>query len=110
MEQIFVALSVALTSIIAYQIMVRVGVTRRGSVRRAIVALLDYAGTFVLFLAFNLVVGAAIILLIRTFTQRFIALYYLDNLILVILSAAQGFVFQLWWRPDARPPSSTRSF
>ena len=70
------------------------------SVFQALKALLDWAGLFAIFLAANLLLGAAVILLIRALTPRFIALYELENLLMLILSAAQAFVFQAWWRRE----------
>jgi len=55
---------------------------------------------FAVFLAANLTLGAAVILLVRALTPRFVALYTLENLLLLILSAAQAFVFQAWWKRD----------
>ena len=71
-----------------------------GSVFQALKALLDWAGLFAIFLAANLMLGAAAILLIRALTPRFVALYVLENLLMLILSAAQAFVFQAWWNRD----------
>ena len=98
MEQAFVILLVAITSAIAYAASSRNTITR--SMRRAIRTLVECVGAFALFLAFNLAAGAAIVFLIRGLTSRFIALYELQSLLLVILSAAQGFVFQLWWKRE----------
>lgn len=100
MGQIFIALLVAFTSAVAYRIMVRASAPHPGSLRRAVEALLDYAGALVLFLTVNIVAGVAIILLLRGLTTRFIALYQLDDMMLVILSGIQGFVFNIWWRRD----------
>jgi len=66
----------------------------------AVRALFDWAGVFALFFAANLALGAVVILLLRGITQRFYALYGLQNLLLLILSAGQAFVFQMWWRDD----------
>ena len=100
MEQAFIIALVALTSVIAYGMTKRLTSQGGGSVGKAIRALFDYAGTFVLFLVFNIAAGAVVILLVRGFTPRFVGLYQLENLMLLFLSAAQGFVFQRWWRRD----------
>lgn len=71
-----------------------------GSIVQALRALLDWAGMFAIFLAANLTLGGAVILLIRALTPRFVALYALDNLLILVLSAAQAFVFQAWWKRD----------
>lgn len=67
------------------------------SIREAIGALVEWAGTFALFFALNLTFGAVLIFLIRGLTRRFVALYALENLPLLILSGAQAIVFQAYW-------------
>jgi hypothetical protein len=71
-----------------------------GSILQALSAVLDWAGMFAIFLAANLMLGAAVILLIRALTPRFVTLYALENLLMLILSAAQAFVFRAWWRRE----------
>lgn len=100
MEEIFVVLLVLITSTIAYRATGRSRAAGPGSLRVAIHALLDYVGAFAVFVIFNLSAGAIFILLIRGFTPYFVGLYQLKNPMLLVLSAAQGFVFQLWWRHD----------
>jgi hypothetical protein len=68
------------------------------SMLQALRALLDWAGMFSIFLAANLTLGTVVILLIRVLTPRFVALYALENLLMLVLSAAQAFVFQAWWK------------
>jgi hypothetical protein len=48
---------------------------------------------FVMFLVSNVVLGALLVLILRTFTGRFLSIYVLGNMLLVILSAVQAFVF-----------------
>jgi hypothetical protein len=55
---------------------------------------------FAIFLTANLMLGTAVILLIRALTPHFVALYALENLLMLVLSAAQAFVFQAWWRRE----------
>ena len=100
MELIFVTFLVALTSIAAYRATKRIRPSTTNSVRDAVRALLECIGASALFLAGNLALGVLVIFLIREFTPRFVALYALENLLLLILSATQGFVFQLWWKHD----------
>ena len=66
------------------------------SLRAVTRTILACIGASMLCLAFNLTLGAAIIFLIRGVTTHFVTLYTLENLTLLILSVAQGFVFQLW--------------
>jgi hypothetical protein len=94
-DNIFVLVIVAVTSAITY-----FGTQRnnRAKIHAAIRAFFEYAGTFSLFFVANIVFGFFIILLIRTFTPLFVALYALENVLLLILSAAQAFVFHRSWK------------
>ena len=101
LEPVFILALVATTTLISYVSLKRV---RPQDARRAIVealgALLDWAGLFAIFFAANAAVGAVVILLIRGLTPRFVGLYALEDLLLLILSAAQAFVFRICWRRD----------
>ena|ERR1700733_9819651 len=94
MELIFVVLLVLLTSTFAYQVMKRLQRPGPRSIRAAVRAFFEWVGAFTLFLTANVALGVLIILLIRGFTQRFVALYELENLLLFVLSAVQAFVFR----------------
>jgi hypothetical protein len=64
-------------------------------------AITEWIGAFALFLTINLLLGLAIILIIRGFTHHyFMTVYELEDPILIVVSAAQGFVFQRWWTLD----------
>jgi len=93
-DNIFILLIVAVTSAITYITMQH---HTRARIHEAIHALFEYAGTFSLFFTANIAFGVFIIFLIRTFTPRFVALYSLENVLLLILSAAQAFVFHRSW-------------
>ena len=95
MESIFIFLIVGITSAITYFAPRR---DKRARIREAIRALFEYAGTFSLFFAANIGFGVFVIFFIRTFTSRFVALYTLENMLLLILSAAQAFVFHRSWK------------
>jgi hypothetical protein len=64
----------------------------------AIRSFFEWTGTFSLFFVANLALGTLIVFFIRTFTPTFIALYALQNVLLLILSAAQAFVFHSVWK------------
>jgi hypothetical protein len=100
MEEVFVVLLVASTTFIAYRATQRAASAGPGSVRAAMHALFDFVGAFAIFLVFNLTVGTIFILLLRSLTEVFIPIYGLMNSLLPLLSAAQGFVFHVWWRRD----------
>ncbi len=100
-ELIFIAALVGATTFAAFTAAKAVRPpSARGSILQALSAMLDWAGMFAIFLAANLMLGTAVILAIRALTPRFVALYTLENLLMLILSAAQAFVFQAWWRRE----------
>lgn len=97
MEGMFLPLLVALTSVTAYGIGVRVlGLSRRG-LARAVGRTLELAGLTMMFLVANLALGLAIVLATRALSTRFVSVYILNDMTLVALSALQGVVFG-WWR------------
>jgi hypothetical protein len=100
MEIIFLILLVGFTSTFAHQCTRRLRPLSAGSLTAAVGEFFEWIGTFALFFAANLALGVVIISLIRGFTPRFVTLYVLENLLLLILSAAQAFVFQHWWKHD----------
>jgi hypothetical protein len=59
----------------------------------AVRTLLDWAGLFAVFTGANLVFGLVVLSLLRLFSAGFVSLYDLDSSLLLILSAAQAFVF-----------------
>jgi hypothetical protein len=97
-ELLFIFSLAALTTGAACVLTHRVLPLNSISVMEAVRALVDWAGAFTVFFAANLALGAVVILLIRALTARFIALYALGDFLLVIVSAGQAFVFQMWWR------------
>ena len=90
MGLVLITLIVVFTSWIAYHATKDHGAA---SLRLAFGAFLEFIGMFVLFFAANLVLGFLIVLLVRTFSQRFLSIYFLGNILLLILSAVQAFVF-----------------
>ena len=100
-EMVFMAALIGVTTLIAFAAAKALRPpAAAGSILQALTALLDWAGMFAIFLAANLTLGGAGILLIRALTPRFVALYALDNLLILVLTAAQAFVFQAWWKRD----------
>lgn len=97
MSQILISSLVAVTSAAAYLIMSRWRPLNMRALRHALGGLLDWIGLFTLFLVANLGIGVVLILLVRGFTPRFISLYELQNLMVLVLSGVQAFVFQQWW-------------
>ena len=68
---------------------------------RAVAAMLEMAGIAVLFLACNLMLGAAIVLAIRSASSVFVSIYMLNDVSLVALSILRGAVFFCWRRRGA---------
>ena len=99
-ELIFAVGVVIVTSLVTYGASNKLHPRSARPMSEAIRTLFDWAGVFVLFFAANLALGLVVIFLLRGITQRFFALYGLENFLLLILSAAQAFVFQMWWRGD----------
>ena len=100
MDSLFILVLVTLTSLFAYY---ATHWNNHTTMRDAIRAFFEWAGTFSIFLAINLLFGASIVLFIRTFTPRFVSLYTLQNVLLLVLSAAQAFVFHHWWKRRGFP-------
>src|SRR5262245_12781545 len=71
--------------------------TRKISLGNAVRRFVEYLGAFVIFLMANMVLGVALILLIRWTTARFVSIYLLDDVMLIILSAVQALIFYSWW-------------
>ncbi len=96
-EVLLLPLLVALTSVTAGVIGVRVLGLPRRRLARAVGRTLELAGLTVVFLVANLALGLAIVLATRALSTRFVSAYILNDVSLVALSALQGVVFG-WWR------------
>jgi hypothetical protein len=95
---------VALTSLGAYGLGVRVLRLSPGTLPCAMRRLLLGVGLALLFLAANAVLGMTAILATRA-TGRFITPYLINDVTLVILSLLQGLVFAHWLEASReRPP------
>ena len=97
MDNLFGSILVVITSIATY------GITRRhaaesASVRHAFRIVLECLGASTVFLGINAALGTLVILGLRSFTPLFLSVYVLNDLMLIVLSILQGFVFHLWWR------------
>jgi hypothetical protein len=82
----------------AYKIAIRQVSLKDRPLRPAVETVLECIGASSVFMAVNLILGAAIILATRGWTSLFVSLYIIGDFTLVILSIFQGFLFQLWWR------------
>ena len=70
------------------------------SMGQAVRALVDWAGMFAIFFGANTALGAVVILLFRGITPHFVPVYKLENIHLLVLSAAQAFIFQKLWKSE----------
>ena len=103
MEELFLPLLVALTSVGAYAVgRVVLGLSPRElgpAVRHA----LEVTGLAVVFLFANLGIGLAAVLGARALSTRFISVYILNDASLIALSALQAIVVDWWWRSAPGP-------
>jgi hypothetical protein len=98
MDQVFLLLLTATTSLGAVVLGVRALGLSRGSLKAAGHCALELVGASVVFFVVNLVVGLPVILAVRALTSQFLSVYLLDDLMLVALSTLQGLVFCCWRR------------
>jgi hypothetical protein len=92
-----VAAALALTSLAAYAIgRRRHGLSPRG-LRDAVAAALETIGLGVLFLGVNAALIVVPILLLRTWSGRFLSVYEVDAGTLAAVSLGQALVYR-WWR------------
>jgi len=104
-SEIYMMTAAILTSAAAYLVIRRRWRFARGSLRLAIRRTVECAGLSLLFFVGNLVVEAALVLLARALTGRFVTLYLAGDLMIVPISCLQG-VAVWWWRDLARRPRS----
>jgi hypothetical protein len=94
MELTFVTMLALLTSTFALIVMKRLRRPGAPSISESLRAFFEWVGAFTVFLTANVALGVLIILVIRAFTAHFVALYDLENLLLIAWSAVQAFVFR----------------
>lgn len=98
MDQVFLLLLTATTSLGAVVLGVRALGLSRGKLKMAGHCALELVGASVVFFVLNLVVGLPVILAVRALTSQFLSVYLLNDLMLVALSTLQGLVFCCWRR------------
>jgi hypothetical protein len=89
---------VALTSLGAYVVATQRLGLRHDTLPAAIGETLEWVGLAVVFLAGNLAVGVALVFGFRILSGRFISVYGLSDITLVVLSVLQAFLLQSWRR------------
>ena len=95
-------LIVALTSLVAYLVAVRRLGMRPSDLPRAVAGVADSLGTGVIFTLVNLAAAGALVLGLRALTGRFFTLYSLDDVVWLVVSLLQGWLWRLW-RDAPRP-------
>ena len=99
MDALYLIGLVALTSALLWLVgRRRLGL--RAPLRPALERLLEWVGLSVLFYALNLLIGFALVLLLRKVTGSFISMYVNTDATLALLAAFQAVVFQ-WWRAES---------
>jgi hypothetical protein len=97
LEDLLIYVLTAMTSFAV----VFVGITRLAlkpvTLRAALREFTECLGASVLFFAFNSLLAIAVVFLVRGL-WGFVSVYLLTNWMLVVISAFQGFVVQMWWR------------
>jgi len=97
LESAFIYVLLAATS----ALMICLGVMRFGlkmdTLGNVLREISECVGASVVFFAINAGLGVTVVFLVRG-AFAFLSLYAVTELMLVFLSAVQGFVFQLWWR------------
>lgn len=96
-----VTVLVAVTSLLAFAVGVRVFGLPAAGVRAAAACAIETVGFGFAFFAANVTIGLTAALLARAFVG-FASLYPSNDLVLLLLSLFQGLVFSLWRRGGAR--------
>jgi hypothetical protein len=60
---------------------------------------IEAVGTGTVFLLLNLALGITVLLSARYLLERFVPLYTLDDVTIIVLSFIQGLAFDSWRRP-----------
>jgi hypothetical protein len=94
--------AVALTSLAAYLVAVMHLGLRPSDLGRALGRLADSLGSGVVFALLNVVTAAGLILGLRAATDRFFSFYALDDLVWLVVSVLQGWIWRLWRESTTR--------
>jgi hypothetical protein len=88
--------TVALTSLVAYLFAVKRLGLRPADLRGALARLADSVGSGLIFTLVNLAAAVGIVLVLRAVTGRFVSLYALDDVVWLVVSMLQGWIWRLW--------------
>ena len=108
MESVYILLVAGLTSVAAYIL----GITRlrfpRSGLWQALGKTCECVGLTLVFFSLNLAVGMLTILAVRSLTSRFVSLYVVSDILLLVLSLLQALIFQ-GWREGSPPHHASES-
>jgi hypothetical protein len=108
MESVYILIVAGLTSVAAYIL----GITRlrfsRSGLWRALGRTCECVGLTLVFFLLNLAVGMLAILAVRSLTGRFVSLYIITDILLLVLSLLQAMIFQAW-QEGSRPHHTSES-
>jgi hypothetical protein len=88
--------AVALTSLVAFLVAVRRLGLRASDLPRVLARIADLVGTGLVFALVNLAVAGGFVLALRALTGRFVTLYSLDDVVWLVVSLLQGWIWRLW--------------
>ena len=88
--------TLALTSVLACLIAVRRRGLRFADLPRALGRIADVVGTGLVFTLVNLVAAAGFVIVVRALTGHFISLYSLDDVVWLVVSLLQGWLWRVW--------------
>jgi len=94
--------TIALTSLLAYLFAVKRLGLRPADLPGALARVADSLGTGLIFTLVNLAAAAGLVLGLRALTGRFVSLYSLDDVVWLVVSLLQGWLWRLW-RDSPRP-------
>ena len=97
LEELFVYLVAGLTSLLVFAFAIQRLRLNSTALREVLSEFVECVGAFLVFLVLNVGIGMVVTFGIRTL-WKFFPLYAVTDLTLILMSAAQGFIFQLWWR------------
>jgi len=99
-------LAIALTSLLAYLVAVKRLGRRPADLPRALARVADSLGAGLIFTVVNLAAAGALVLGLRALTGRFFTLYSLDDVVWLVVSLLQGWIWRLWREAPPRLNSS----
>jgi hypothetical protein len=108
MEQAFILIMVGLTSVGGYILGIKGLRLSRSGLWSALGKACECVGLTLVFFLLNLAVGIFAILAVRSVSGRFVSMYIVSDITLLIVSLLQALIFQAW-REGARHRRSSEA-